>query len=59
MRILECKCCFKEIAKYENEKEIPKRISCPHCHTKQDTTVAQSIGFSHKRNYPSGYFENQ
>jgi hypothetical protein len=34
MLVLDCKLCFKEIARYENEKDKPTRISCQHCHVK-------------------------
>ena len=59
MLIVECKVCFKEIARFEDPKQAPKKIECPHCTIWQDTNTRHVVGRSHKRNYPQGFWENQ
>jgi hypothetical protein len=38
------------------KKEIPKSFICTNCGVGQQVTYPQGAGFTHKRNYPEGYF---
>lgn len=53
--IIECKICFKEYGRY-NKKEIPKTFICDKCNTPQTVENNQCVGYTHKRNYPLGFF---
>ena len=40
-------------------KKLPKTFVCSACGIGQRTLMPQYVGWSHKRNYPQGYFENK
>lgn len=38
------------------KKILPKSYICIHCGTGQTVSTYQTIGYSHKRNYPEGFW---
>ena len=59
MIVIDCLVCFKEIARYDDKKSVPKTLKCPHCHLTQPATTGQTVSHSRRRNYPQGFWENQ
>ena len=49
-----CNTVFGTFAK----SDVPKKFICTKCGLGQQSVLPTGVGYSHKRNYPSGYFEN-
>jgi len=53
-----CAACDAKHGEF-TEKDSPKSFACTACGLGQQVSAGPKVGFSSKRNYPQGFFENQ